>query len=181
MLQWLSETFNDRLLDIFNSFKEVDRIVDANKCLHDLLHGDCGKSAIFGEDVSEVFSELSIEPRLFFALDFIDLGDIEIDANPFVSQIDDSDGVLSNVILGAGCEENGTASGLYVDDIVSRLPKFKDERKVFEAEVWEEQEVRHANVSFDVGFVDDLPVLGNQEGALCLECQDERARGILAS
>ena len=118
---------------------------------------------------------------MFFALDFIDLGDIEVDANPFVSQIDDSDGVLSNVILGAGCEENGTASGLYVDDIVSRLPKFKDERKVFEAEVWEEQEVRHANVSFDVGFVEDLPILGNQEGALCLECQDERARGILAS
>ena len=118
---------------------------------------------------------------MFFALDFIDLGDIEIDANPFVSQVDDSDGVLSNVILGTGCKENGTASGLYVDNIVSRLPKFKDERKVFKAEVWEEQEVRHANVSFDVGFVEDLPILGNQEGALCLECQDERARGILAS
>ena len=117
---------------------------------------------------------------MFFALDFIDLGDIEVDANPFVSQVDDSYGVLSNVILGAGCEENGTASGLYVDDIVSRLPKFKNERKVLEAEVWEEQEVRHANVSFDVGFVEDLPVFGNQEDTLRLECQDKRTRSILA-
>ena len=109
--------------------------------------------------------------------DFIELRDVEVDADPSVFQVSHADGVLPDVILGTSCDKDVAVASLHVDYIVSNLSNFQYEGEVFKAEVWEEQDVRYAdvNVSFDIGLVDDLPLLGNQESTLLLEREDERA------
>ena len=138
MLQWFREAFDDWLMGFLGTLKEVDRFAGVGDRLHSLFHGDCGKSAVFCKDVQEIFCVADIEPRLFFAFDFVELGDVEIDANPSVTQANYADSELSEIVLRTCCNQDITVASLYVDDVVCQLAKFENEWTVFEVEVGEE-------------------------------------------
>ena len=121
--QWPNEAFDDGLIGIFATLWKVDGVVDVDKCLHGLLDGHCGKSAKLLENIQEVFCVANIEPLLLLPFYFVELRNVEIDADSSIIQAHHADTELSEVVLSTGCDQNRTVASLHVDYVVGRLPK----------------------------------------------------------
>ena len=110
---------------------------------------------------------------LAFDIVLVEISHGEVNANPVVVKSSDVNGMLPLIILGAGSDEDVAVTTLYVHQIVRHLAEFEDNWEFFDAEAREEQTWGHCKVSINVGLMDYLPVLCDQNYVVLLDCQKE--------